>query len=152
MTNNDTQIRVSNLVGQVFNLAPTATKVPRTKVSDGDWVPALKKCHENVDTWCSRNKDFEPVRGWLLMDLRAASQFFGHPPKIDLLAHSVVKGPKGLEDITPAFDHGVGGGPDIYPFIPHPGSTEDFEVFINQWQISRISYFPETKTLVVSSN
>lgn len=92
-----------------------ATPVPRVSVVAPGWQPAINRCHENAEEWCTAHADHQIVRGWLYFSLPGMTH-------CRFVSHSVVRRPDGtLIDITPA-------GPltqtDPYPFLP-AGVSED---------------------------
>lgn len=72
------------------------------------------RCHENVDGYVARHAGCHPVRGWLI----GHHGFF-----LYFNAHSIVETQAGrLIDITPSHP--------VCPFLPHPGSDEEFAAII----------------------
>ncbi len=103
--------------------------VPPAQVSIGDWEPSPNQCHENVITWCYKNREFQHVRGWLYID------FSGQLPYEVFIAHSVVRDKDGaLWDITPLQSF------QQYPFIITVESEEEYAKFIEQGATRLVHY------------
>jgi hypothetical protein len=68
-------------------------------------------CHANATKWVAAHPGYEVVRGWLPWPQAG-------PPYM-LHAHSVVRGPDGLVDVTPLRDPGL-------HFLKHEGSEQEF--------------------------
>ena len=71
---------------------------------------SFNNCHENADRWVSANPGYEIARGWLVFSTSGGYMFH---------AHSVVRGPAGLEDVTPLQVSG-------FHFLPHAGTEAEF--------------------------
>jgi hypothetical protein len=88
-----------------------------------DWLPAAHHCHANVDRWVRYSPAHKRVRGFVL---------FG--PQFGVwrvTAHSLVELADGtLVDITP---HGAS---QLYPFVRHIGTNEQFEEFASHGEIN----------------
>jgi hypothetical protein len=84
-----------------------------------------------------RCPEYGIVRGWVVFD--QSNNPFASRPRFHFAAHSVVATPEGkLIDITPS---------DIsnpYPFIRHPGRTEEFDQMRNRYQIMFIDHYLDT--------
>jgi len=79
------------------------------------WVPQLKWCHANVETWVHHNPNHKAVLGFLISKQS--------PGKWVIYNHSVVECEDGtLMDITPVH------GEHQLPFIRHIGTAEEFGV------------------------
>ncbi len=103
---------------------PEATFVPLRRVGIGDWSPKLNFCHANVLAWVSRSPQHKHVRGFVVFDLRP---LVGH---WRVCAHSVVELEDGsLIDITPSAVS------QLYPFIRHTGTEEEFAEFAAAIQV-----------------
>jgi hypothetical protein len=95
------------------------------QVSFPGWEPDPQKSHENVDTWCANQPDFQAVRGWIVADTRKRNK------RVTFMPHSVVRAADGmLADITLS----AGVPPQALSFIapmtrflPHDGTAEEFE-------------------------
>lgn len=128
---------LTQLAKRLYDLHDKARIVPfvRVGIGDGtapdDWKPTPRCCHANVETWVMRSPDYAIVRGWVVFD-----QSFLPRPRFHFAAHSVIGTPDGrLLDITPS---------DIslpYPFIRHPGTTEEFDQFRNRYHIMFIDHY-----------
>jgi hypothetical protein len=80
-----------------------------------DWRPRPKYCHDNVAAWVYRSPLDKHARGYVICDLRAIIGVW------QVQAHSVVELEDGtLIDITPS------GASQLYPFVRHVGSEEEF--------------------------
>jgi hypothetical protein len=102
-------------------------------VSIGKWKPQPKLCHGNVAVWCDNDTSYQPVRGWLHLELAGI-----------FLAHSVVRKPNGeLCDITPLNAH------QQYPFILAEESEAEYEDLIVRRNISQIVHQQSQSPFVV---
>lgn len=82
---------------------------------EDDWSPKPNYCHDNVAAWVSRCPQHKHLRGYVIVDLRAALGVWR------VQAHSVVELEDGsLIDITPS------GVSQLYPFVRHVGTDEEF--------------------------
>lgn len=110
---------IDGLRARLMRARATERFVPLVETSEPGWTPSFNACHRNVDWWVERHAGFRPVRGWLVFDFARASSEL-----IDIVrftAHSVLQGPgETLFDITPSRARGV------YPFIGHPGTSEEY--------------------------
>lgn len=80
-----------------------------------DWRPRPKFCHDNVAAWVYISPRHKHVRGYVIFDMRPILGVW------QVQAHSVVELEDGtLIDITPS------GVSQLYPFVRHIGSEEDF--------------------------
>jgi hypothetical protein len=95
--------------GALVARASTAVVVPLMPMSYAD--SDFNNCHVNAARWAAANPEYAAVGGWLLWPQAG-------PPYI-LHAHSVVKGPEGLVDVTPLREKGL-------HFLEHQGSGEEF--------------------------
>jgi hypothetical protein len=93
-----------------------------SKDSGPDWHPSAHYCHANVEMWVHYYPRHKRVRGFVL-----------HGPQLGIwlvIAHSLVEIEDGsLVDITP---HGVS---QMYPFVRHVGTDEEFDEFATEGQI-----------------
>ena len=127
------------LAEQLYGLRDTRRIIPfaRVAIGDGsapdDWTPTPKFCHANVETWVMRSPDYAIVRGWVVFDQSVLLRRF------QFAAHSVIGTPDGrLLDITPSY------ASQPYPFIHHPGTTEEFDQLRHQYQIMFIDHYLDT--------
>ena len=135
---------LTQLAKQLYDLRNTGRIIPfaHVRIGDGsapdDWKPAPKFCHANVDTWVTRSPEYAIVRGWVVFD-QSNNPFASARPRFHFAAHSVIGTPDGkLLDITPS---------DIsppYPFIRHPGTTEEFDQLRCRYQIMFIDHYLDT--------
>jgi hypothetical protein len=130
---------LTKLAKRLYNIRDTGRIIPFVEAGmkgDGspgdDWRPAAKFCHANVEEWVMRSPEYGIVRGWVIFDLSAdpsASRF-------RFAAHSVIRTPEGkLLDITPSAVS------QPYPFIHHPGTTEDFDDLRKRYQVMFIDHY-----------
>jgi hypothetical protein len=102
---------------QLYHRVETAVSVPFREVSIEGWLPALNKCHDNVDHWVRFHPECKAVRGWIFW------------PKVSLgrstfRAHSVVEKNGVLFDVTPIDKNTPREG---LLFLTHLGGEEEFE-------------------------
>ncbi len=136
---------LTQLAKLLYDLRDTGCIIPFVPVgigdgsAPGDWKPAPKFCHANVETWVMRSPEYAIVRGWVAFDQSNIPPGFPLRPFFRFAAHSVISKPDGsLFDITPA---------DIsqpYPFIRHPGTIEEFDQLRNRYQIMFIDHYFDT--------
>jgi hypothetical protein len=108
------------LARQLYSKRHEAIVVPFIKRSIGDWQPAEKDCHRNVDWWVHNHPTSRAVRGWLFFDFIAGAVFLGRRPFVRFQPHSVIADEAGaLHDITPSR------ASRRYPFIRHDGGTKN---------------------------
>jgi hypothetical protein len=90
------------------------------RVSTAELVPFMpieftevnyNNCHGNAAKWVAEHPEYKVVHGWLLW-AQAGPPYMLH-------AHSVVRGPAGLVDVTPLRDQGL-------HFLEHEGSEQEF--------------------------
>lgn len=134
---------LTQLAKRLYNLRYTARIIPfvRVGIGDGsapdDWKPSPKFCHTNVETWVMRSPQYAIVRGWIVFD--QSNNPLVPRPRFHFAAHSVICTPDDkLLDITPS---------DVsqpYPFIRHPGTTEEFDQLRSQYQILFIDHYFDT--------
>ena len=131
----DADKRLANYVGELSLRWSESFVVPRIEVEQAGWQPVVKQCHRNVAELVKLNDDYQPVRGWMIMDLRESvlllNALFGleQEPRIELLAHSIVKNKQGkLLDVTPV--EALYGTPNEYPFLQHVGDEDEYATFI----------------------
>ena len=99
---------------------PSAPVVRFKSVSLEGWVPAVTKCHQNVDYWVREVPGCYAVRGWVV----ESECIVGNSVGKRLNAHSVVRNEVGeLFDITPVHDKRVR---PFMQFIPHAGDEQIF--------------------------
>jgi hypothetical protein len=127
-----------NYVGQMSRRWDEAKEVARAEITPEGWLPEPKQCHANVTRWVEENPKHQAVRVWLILDMRnPIVTLLGHPPCIDLLAHFVVANELGESiDITPA--EAPYGTPNVYPFLKHDGSEEEYQAIVEGRSICRI--------------
>jgi hypothetical protein len=89
--------------------ASLSVVVPQMQVAHDD--DQFNRCHENATKWVAEHPEYTVVRGWLLWPQAG-------PPYL-LHAHSIVRGPQGLVDVTPLRDPGL-------HFLEHKGSEAEF--------------------------
>jgi len=107
----------NEMAASLYKRRQMAVRIRRACVRSGDWQPEPKKCHRNVEVWCSRHPNYMAVQGWLVADYEELGiyQFF---------AHSVVEDETGnLIDITP------NPMPYSYPFLRHDEADGRFIEF-----------------------
>jgi hypothetical protein len=131
---------LTELASRLYQLRDTGQIIPFFRVGIGDpsdpnsWKPAPKHCHANVDTWVWRSPEYSAVRGWVIFD-QSRNPLIPRP-RFHFAAHSVIAAPNGvLMDITPA---------DLsqpYPFIRHPGTTEEFDQLRHKCQIMFVDHY-----------
>ncbi|MES2294607.1 MAG: hypothetical protein V4527_15000 [Pseudomonadota bacterium] len=81
--------------------------------------PAIAQCHANVDRWIREHPVDAAVRGWLIISCSPFNCLLG--------SHSIVRSSSNeLFDLTPVTE-----GQRRVPFLPHAGSTESFEPFLD---------------------
>ena len=103
------------------------TKIASVEI--GDWKPSEHECHGNVTTWCERNPQHKPVRGWLFFD------FDDYFPHVRFVAHSVIEDENGnLIDITPVISF------SRYPFIRAEEDEEMFASLVEEQGVTEINY------------
>jgi hypothetical protein len=134
---------LTQLAKQLYDLRDTGRIIPFVCVGIGDgsapddWKPSPKFCHANVETWVLRSPEYAIVRGWVVFD--QSNNPFAPRPRFRFAAHSVIGTPAGeLLDITPSHIS------QPYPFIRHPGTTEEFYQLRNQYQIMFIDHYLDT--------
>jgi hypothetical protein len=118
-----------------------AAWVPLRAAAHGGWTAEPQRCHDNVAHWVAIHPECSAVQGWLLMDMGLICRALGIPRFIDLLPHTVVKAGNGsLVDITPR--HPLASS-DVYPFIPNPGTDEEYAAFVDGRSICRVRIYVE---------
>ncbi|TJV67884.1 MAG: hypothetical protein E5X76_31980 [Mesorhizobium sp.] len=137
---------LKQLASRLYQLRDTGRIIRFVQVGIGDpselgsWKPVPKHCHDNVDTWVSRSPEYSAVRGWVIFD--QSRNPLVPRPRVRFAAHSVIAAPNGtLLDITPA---------DLsqpYPFICHPGTTEEFDQLRHEFQIMFVDHYLDGGTV-----
>jgi len=134
---------LTQLAKQLYDLRDAGRIIPFVRVgigdgsAPGDWKPAPKFCHANVETWVMRSPEYAIVRGWVVFD--QSNQSIVPRPRFHFAAHSVIGTPDGkLLDITPS------GISQPYPFIRHPGTTVEFDQLRNRYQLMFIDHYLDT--------
>jgi hypothetical protein len=132
-------VREEACIAELLPQIDRASRVPRATVP-GDWRPVSQFCHENVDRRVADHPQWQAMRGWLIMDMSKACTLLGRPRFLDLLPHSVIRniGSGKLADITPPDPRAAG---DVYPFLPHIGTAEDFAQIVDGGQVGRVRIF-----------
>ena len=100
---------IESYFGALVARASAAVVVPHMPIPYAE--DDFNKCHANAARWVSEHPGYEVVRGWLLWP--------GAGPSHMVHAHSVVRGPEGLVDVTPLRAPGL-------HFLEHQGGEESF--------------------------
>jgi hypothetical protein len=100
-------------IGRYFDAlvarAPMSVLVPHMQIAYVD--DDFNSCHKNAARWVAEHPEYTVIRGWLLWPQAG-------PPYL-LHAHSIVRGPQGLVDVTPLRESGL-------HFLEHDGTEENF--------------------------
>jgi hypothetical protein len=133
---------LTQLAAQLYQLRHTGNIIPLVKVGVGDdsdpenWRPKPKLCHHNVDVWVWKCPEYEAIRGWVVFEDFATNPHFRRNPFVRFAAHSIIRAPDGkLLDITPNFMS------QPYPFMIHPGTTEEFDQLRKDYDVMHIDHF-----------
>ena len=122
--------RLRIIGGKLYARRHEGVIVPEAVASIGDWSPEKHTCHYNADTWCNRETESSPVRGYLYFDLP------GLMPYVRFILHSVIRDKSGkLWDITPSQAN------QQYPFIEAEETEEEFGELVVDHRVERIDYY-----------
>lgn len=118
---------------QLYQRRHLGVLVPFGERSIDGWRPAHHQCHNNADYWAIKNPGDKAVRGWLVFDYYTSSK--GLIPVVQFTAHSIVEAADGtLFDLTPSH------ASQLYPFLRHEGSNEEFVELVETDQITNVYY------------
>ncbi|WP_213737083.1 hypothetical protein [Bradyrhizobium sp. dw_411] len=120
MIENDLVAKARAIIARLDAATLPVTRTVLIRGADGtEWRPRPANCHSNVATWVHHKPDHKHVPGYVIFRPLPPLTYYW-----EVAAHAVVEIEDGsLVDITPS------GASQMYPFIRHEGSIEDFQAF-----------------------